>query len=82
MTKELQYDRFRPQNFSQCTQNVQISPINGTDGVDGSGLPGRDEAGEDAEDDGYEHAGEGVVGGKGDGEVFGDGIDRNGNEED
>ena len=33
------------------------SPIDGADRIDRSGLPGGDEAGEDAEDDGYEHAG-------------------------
>ena len=40
-----------------------ILPIDSADGIDRSGLPGGDEAGEDAEDDGYEHAGKGVVGG-------------------
>ena len=34
-----------------------ISPIDSADGIDRSGLPGGDETGEDAEDDGYEHAG-------------------------
>ena len=77
------------QSFKQSDQSIYFkrvifscSPIDSADGIDRSGLPGRDEAGEDAEDDGYEHAGKGVVGGEGDGEVFRGGIDRNGNEED